>query len=127
MCNILQHANSEDALPDDRLSLEGGISSSDLGELDCGSLLQEEGFPSMGSSAERLGCSKEEVEEETRQLDEFLLEDKQVEDFASSVLDAISCWHYTVQAFLSSAGTVRLSLTACPHCPQLRIPCSIVL
>ncbi|XP_038135098.1 pleckstrin homology domain-containing family G member 3-like [Cyprinodon tularosa] len=74
----LQHANSEDALPDDRLSLEGGISSSDLGELDCGSLLQEEGFPSMGSSAERLGCSKEEVVEEMRQLDEFLLEDKQV-------------------------------------------------
>ncbi|GLD73907.1 kunitz-type protease inhibitor 1-like protein [Lates japonicus] len=44
-----------------------------------------------------------------QQADEILLEDEQVDDFASSVAGAISCWHYRVQAFLSLPGAVRLS------------------
>ncbi|XP_069544168.1 pleckstrin homology domain-containing family G member 3 [Brachyistius frenatus] len=59
---------------------------------------EEEELGSRKDSLERLMCSEEEED------DEFL-EEEQVEDFASSVLAAISCWHDTVQAFLSSTGT----------------------
>lgn len=79
------------------------LDSSSLGESDCD---QEE--VGDGKESHELMCSDEEDDEEEEE-GEFLLKDEQVEDFASSVLAAISCWHYTVQAFLSSAGTVRLS------------------
>lgn len=68
---------------------------------------EEEGLSTRGEPLEQPMCSEE--EEDAGSLDEFLLEDEQVEDFASSMLAAISCWHYTVQAFLSSTGMVRLS------------------
>ncbi|KAM4713683.1 pleckstrin homology domain-containing family G member 3-like [Anableps anableps] len=83
VCDVPQHAVSEDALPDDRHSLQGAMSSSStlgsssLGELDVGELVQEEDFTSRGCSLERLVCSEEDVEEEGGRLDEFLLEDEQ--------------------------------------------------
>ncbi|XP_039454498.1 pleckstrin homology domain-containing family G member 3 isoform X4 [Oreochromis aureus] len=85
---------------DDRRSLRAAVSSSMLGD----SVTEEEAeLGSRKDSLERLLCSVE--EEEVGQLDDALLEDEQVDDFASSVLAAISCWHVTVQAFLSAAGT----------------------
>ncbi|MEQ2196404.1 hypothetical protein XENOCAPTIV_025327, partial [Xenoophorus captivus] len=98
------------------------LGSSNLGESDVDVHVHEEDFTSRGCSLERLVCSEEELEEETGRLDEFLIADEQVEDFASSVLAAISCWHYTVQAFLSSARTVRLSAASLVlMVPQLRL------
>lgn len=97
VCDVLQCS-------DDRRSLRAAVSSSMLGD----SVTEEEAeLGSRKDSLERLLCSVE--EEEVGQLDDALLEDEQVDDFASSVLAAISCWHVTVQAFLSAAGTVRLS------------------
>ncbi|XP_038583491.1 pleckstrin homology domain-containing family G member 3 isoform X2 [Micropterus salmoides] len=43
---------------------------------------------------------------EDSESDEILLEDDQVDDFASSVLAAISCWHYGAQALLSTGVTM---------------------
>ncbi|XP_055362623.1 pleckstrin homology domain-containing family G member 3 [Betta splendens] len=64
-------------------------------------------------SLEPLICSDEEEgtisvqrhQTEESELDELLLEDKQVDDFASSLLAAIPCWHFRVQTFLSIPGT----------------------
>ncbi|KAG7233565.1 hypothetical protein INR49_006840 [Caranx melampygus] len=86
---------------------------------------EEEELGSRKDSLEQLLCSEEEEEEEEEEEagrlcplqsqtedsdpDDILLEDEQVDDFASSVLAAISCWHFRVQAFLSSSVTVRLS------------------
>lgn len=119
MCDVLQHSDSEGVLVGDRRSLQPAVSSSTLGssslgesEADRAAQDEEEEGEELGSrkdSLERLMCSEEEEDDEAGRLDEVLLEDEQVEDFASSVLAAISCWHYTVQAFLSSTGTVRLS------------------
>lgn len=44
-------------------------------------------------------------------------EDGELEDdFASSLLAAISCWHFRVQAFLSTTGAVRLSAASLDSC-----------
>lgn len=44
--------------------------------------------------------------------DDLLMGDDQVADFASSVLAAISCWHYRARALLSTHfTTVRVSAT----------------
>uniref|UniRef100_A0A3Q4GAA5 Pleckstrin homology and RhoGEF domain containing G3 n=1 Tax=Neolamprologus brichardi TaxID=32507 RepID=A0A3Q4GAA5_NEOBR len=103
MCNdqfcFLSRANQTNP---EKCSLRAAVSSSMLGEF----VTEEEAeLGSRKDSLERLLCSVEEA----GQLDDALLEDKQVDDFASSVLAAISCWHVTVQAFFSAAGTVRLS------------------
>lgn len=43
-------------------------------------------------------------------LDDIMIEDDRVADFASSMLAAISCWHYRARALLSmEVTTVRLS------------------
>lgn len=85
------------------------LASSSLGESEVDRLALEEELEeelcSRKDSLERLVGSEEEEEE-------FVLEDEQVDDFASSVLAAISCWQNTVQAFLSSAGMVRLSASS---------------
>lgn len=109
MFDVLQHSDSEGASPGERRGRE-----------------EEEELGSRKDSLERLICSEEEEEEEAGRLspqqshqtpaedsepDEILLED-QVDDFASSVLAAISSWHYRAQALLSTGVTlvtVRLS------------------
>lgn len=56
---------------------------------------------------------KKKVEEEGESYTEdVLMGDDQVADFASSVLAAISCWHYRARALLSTHfTTVRVSAT----------------
>lgn len=115
VCDVLQHSDSEGMLPGKRRSLQLESETDRPAE-------EEEELSNRKNSLERLICSEEEEEEEAGRLspqhshqtedsepDEILLEDEQVDDFASSVLAAISCWHYRVQAFLSTTGTVSLS------------------
>lgn len=93
LCDVLQHSGSEAVI---------------------------QGQPTTGSEADRAaeveedeagGLSHQTVADDS-DPDQNLLEDDQVDDFASSLLAAISCWHYRAQ-FLLSAGvtvvTVRLS------------------
>ncbi|XP_076129198.1 pleckstrin homology domain-containing family G member 3-like isoform X2 [Alosa pseudoharengus] len=47
----------------------------------------------------------EDVFEEGSDPDEIVMEDNQVADFASSMLEAISCWHTRARALLSLGGT----------------------
>ncbi|XP_070705936.1 pleckstrin homology domain-containing family G member 3 [Pempheris klunzingeri] len=83
---------------------------------------EEEEHGGRKDSLERLICSEEEegrltpqwshqTQAEGSEPDEILLEDDQVEDFASSVLAAISCWHLRAQVLLS-AGVTMVTLTA---------------
>lgn len=66
---------------------------------------EEEELSSRKDSLERLSCSEDEAgglsPQQSHQDSEL---DEQVDDFASSVLAAISCWHYRV-----TMVTVRLS------------------
>ncbi|XP_056261484.1 pleckstrin homology domain-containing family G member 3-like [Seriola aureovittata] len=112
---ILKHSDSEGVLPGERRSLQPAVSCSTLGS-DRPAEEEGEELGSRKDSLERLMCSEEEEEAERlspqrshqtedSDPDEILLEDDQVDDFASSVLAAISCWHYRVQAFLSSSVT----------------------
>lgn len=62
-----------------------------------------------GSDEPGLPASKVEKEWES-DSDDILMEDDQMDDFASSMLAAISSWHYRVRALLSNQTTmVRLS------------------
>lgn len=59
-----------------------------------------------------LELEKAEEEEEESYTEDILMGDDQVADFASSVLAAISCWHYRARALLSTHfTTVRVSDT----------------
>ncbi|XP_069028708.1 pleckstrin homology domain-containing family G member 3 isoform X2 [Embiotoca jacksoni] len=93
---VLELSGGGGALPGD--SSRGGSEADRTAEEEEDEEEEEEELGSRKDSLERLMCSEEEED------DEFL-EEEQVEDFASSVLAAISCWHDTVQAFLSSTGT----------------------
>lgn len=65
--------------------------------------------------------TKEEEDEGESYKEDILMGDDQVADFASSVLAAISCWHYRAKALLSTHfTTVRVSAT---H--EFPISCSI--
>lgn len=56
--------------------------------------------------------NEDEAEGEESDSDDILMEDNQVADFASSMLAAISCWHYRARALLSmDFTTVRFSAT----------------
>lgn len=83
----------------------------------------------LGSSPSEGGLELEEAKEEEDEeegesyKEDVLMEDDQVADFASSVLAAISCWHYKARALLSTHfTTVRVSAT---H--GFPISCSILL
>ncbi|XP_040920663.1 LOW QUALITY PROTEIN: pleckstrin homology domain-containing family G member 3-like [Toxotes jaculatrix] len=120
----IKRSDREGVLPGERRSLQpavsGAVVGSSLDESDADRPgEEEEELSSRKSSLERLICSEEEEEEEeagrlspqrSHQMedsepDDVLLEEDQVDDFASSVLAAISCWHYRVQAFLSTTVT----------------------
>ncbi|XP_061563504.1 pleckstrin homology domain-containing family G member 3-like [Cololabis saira] len=103
-CHVVTFlSNINNAHSDGEGELAPGISSSTLGSSSLGEsevdqeLEEEELYGRKDSLDPAMGSEGEE--------EEFLLEDEQVDDFASSVLAAISCWHHTVQVFLSSAGT----------------------
>lgn len=64
-----------------------------------------------GLHLEKAEEAKDEEGEESYKED-ILMGDDQVADFASSVLAAISCWHYRARALLSThSTTVRVSAT----------------
>ena len=74
-----------------------------------------------GEGEEWLICSEEEEEEEESlslqrlrqagdsELDDIVLEDDQEDDFTSSMLAALDCWHRRFQNCPSTSVTVRLS------------------
>nr|XP_015206214.1 PREDICTED: pleckstrin homology domain-containing family G member 3 isoform X2 [Lepisosteus oculatus] len=124
---LLKHSDSEGALQEDRDSLHVGpsVSNSSLGE-------PEAERPSMEDDEERtdceeLGLSKDSLEQlipsdseepsQETQLsfggaeegenmeDGILMGEDQVADFASSMLAAISCWHYRARALLFARYT----------------------
>lgn len=69
-----------------------------------------------GSSPSEGGLEEAKEEEDEEEGDSYkedvLMGDDQVADFASSVLAAISCWHYKARALLSTHfTTVRVSAT----------------
>ncbi|KAK2855786.1 hypothetical protein Q5P01_004521 [Channa striata] len=90
--DISKLSDSEDVLPGERHPLQPTISSSTLGS-------------SLDEAEVYHPTEEEEEEEQDSDTEQVLLEREQVDDFTSSVLAAISCWHLTVQAFLSSTGT----------------------
>ncbi|XP_019908996.2 pleckstrin homology domain-containing family G member 3 isoform X1 [Esox lucius] len=129
---ILKHADSEGTLPDEPSPIHAAASVSTLdssvgeSEVDRPSLEEDVGEdvgeeedterrqdpvertcpsdgeePSTGppSHSDRATAGKE------SDSDDILMEEDQVEDFASSMLAAISCWHYRAQALLSAGGT----------------------
>lgn len=142
---MLQHADSDGALLGDRCSLQPATSvstlASTLGKPHAERPCLEDLIPRKDSveqlsptdsdlkldslPSERgleLENAEEEEEEEGKNYKEVvLMGDDQVADFASSVLAAISCWHYRARALLSTHfTTVRVSAT---H--RFPISCSI--
>ncbi|MGH0166446.1 UNVERIFIED_CONTAM: hypothetical protein FKN15_051100 [Acipenser sinensis] len=126
-----QHAESEGALQADSGSLQAGASvgtlASSLGESEAERPSMEEDeeeadYEELGlskESLERLNPSDSEMpsqgvelpafraEEGEDEEDEILMGDDQVADFASSMLAAISCWHYRARALLSARFTTN--------------------
>ncbi|XP_064809979.1 pleckstrin homology domain-containing family G member 3-like [Oncorhynchus masou masou] len=115
---ILKHADSEGALLGDRRSLQPSASVSMLGsspgkpkaERPSVQEDQEELCPSDGEdprpgSPPLQGGTEQEEEKGEMNMDDILMEDDQVADFASSMLAAISCWHYRARALLSARFT----------------------
>ncbi|XP_030626757.1 pleckstrin homology domain-containing family G member 3 [Chanos chanos] len=128
---LLKHADSEGAIPGDVRPLQSAASVSTLGsslgepEAERPSLEEEESLerlcpsdleeppPESPASKDRLNQEVEEEEEEEEEdreesdSDDILMEDDQVADFASSMLAAISCWHYRARALLSMGFTTN--------------------
>lgn len=121
-----QHSDSDGALPADTRPLEATASVSTLGsnisdsdrpavDKDCPEALipsdNEEQACSLTSIKRSLN-QEDEAEGEGSESDDILMEDNQVADFASTMLAAISCWHYKARALLSMGfPTVRFSTT----------------
>ncbi|KAM9341011.1 pleckstrin homology domain-containing family G member 3-like [Symphorus nematophorus] len=124
------HADSEGALLGERCSLQPATSvstlTSSLGEPQAErpcvedliprrdsveQLSPTDSDPKLGSSPSEGGLELEEAKEEDEEEEEesykedILMGDDQVADFASSVLAAISCWHFKARALLSTHFT----------------------
>ncbi|XP_063353750.1 pleckstrin homology domain-containing family G member 3 [Pelmatolapia mariae] len=134
---VLKHADSEGALLGARCSLQPATSvstlTSSLGEPQAESPCVEDlmlrrdsleelsptdrdpkqGFlPSEGGLEPEKAVEEEDVEDGESYKEDILMGDDQVADFASSVLAAISCWHYRARSLLSTHfTTVRVSAT----------------
>ncbi|XP_060918582.1 pleckstrin homology domain-containing family G member 3 [Labrus mixtus] len=129
---VLKHADSEGALLGERCSLQPATSVStlafSLGELQAESpcvgdlnpradsleqLSPADSNPKLGPSPSKGDLEQEKAEEPNEEEEEegenykedLLMGDDQVADFASSVLAAISCWHYRARALLSTHFT----------------------
>lgn len=153
----LQHADSEGALLGERCSLQPAASvgtlTSCLAEPQADrpclkdfvspsdsleQLSSADSDPKVGSSPTEGRPEQEDLEEEEEEgesyKEDILMGDDQVADFASSVLAAISCWHYKAKALLSTHfTTVRVCAThgfptscfippAHRHCLTLSLP-----
>ncbi|XP_013867207.1 pleckstrin homology domain-containing family G member 3 isoform X1 [Austrofundulus limnaeus] len=117
---VLKHADSEGALLGDRCSLQPATSvstlASSLGDPESERLCVEDFIP-RGDSLEQLNSAESDpklpsspsevgLEQEGESCKEdVLMEGDQVADFASSVLAAISCWHYRARALLPAHFT----------------------
>ncbi|XP_069580366.1 pleckstrin homology domain-containing family G member 3 [Brachyistius frenatus] len=133
---VLKHADSEGALLEDRCYLQSATSvstlTSSLGEPQADRPCVEDLIPRMdsleqlsptdidpklGSSPSEGGLQQQEEEEEEEEEEgesypeDILMGDDQVADFASSVLAAISCWHYRARALLSTHFTTDDQIT----------------
>ncbi|XP_023658051.2 pleckstrin homology domain-containing family G member 3 isoform X1 [Paramormyrops kingsleyae] len=122
---ILKHADSEGALQADRRSLQARASVSTLGssqgepEAERPSVEDDDEEPGVQKdSFERLSpsdseeprpgappCERVAQEDWENNEDDILMGDDQVADFASSMLAAISCWHYRAKALLFARFT----------------------
>ncbi|KAG7466340.1 hypothetical protein MATL_G00163680 [Megalops atlanticus] len=126
---ILKHADSEGALQSHRRSLQAGASvstlGSSLGEPEAERPSVEDDDEELGQRKDSLeqlspsdseeprpgtppcegGAEQEEEEEGESDKDDILMGDDQVADFASSMLAAISCWHYRARALLFARFT----------------------
>lgn len=125
LCDLMpQHADSEGALSADMRPLEATSSVNSLGSSDSERPALEEDCLEhfIPSDSEDPACSvpsvksrliqEQETEGEGSESDDILMEDTQVADFASSMLAAISCWHYRAKALLSMGfPTVRFFTT----------------
>lgn len=116
----LQHADSEGTLLGDRSSLQPASSVSTLSPCLDEPQGERPGVEDLRNSLERLnaadidsspregevGLQQENAIEEGESFKEdVLMGDDQVADFASSVLAAISCWHFRARALLSTHFT----------------------
>ncbi|XP_026008302.1 pleckstrin homology domain-containing family G member 3-like isoform X1 [Astatotilapia calliptera] len=127
---VLKHADSEGALLGARCSLQPATSvstlTSSLGEpqaerpcvedlmLRRDSLEElsptdrdpKQGYlPSEGGLEPEKAVEEQDVEDGESYKEDILMGDDQVADFASSVLAAISCWHYRARSLLSTHST----------------------
>lgn len=69
-------------------------------------------LPSEGGLEPEKAVEEQDVEDGESYKEDILMGDDQVADFASSVLAAISCWHYRARSLLSTHfTTVRVSAT----------------
>lgn len=122
-----QHSDSDGVLPRERFSLPPATSGSTRGssQAECDQAEEEEELGSKKDSLERLKCSEDEdkaegLSHQDRQPDE------QVEDFASSVLAAISCWHYRVTMVMLRLSVCLLYIFIFPPTFELSLhPSSI--
>ncbi|XP_036438288.1 pleckstrin homology domain-containing family G member 3 isoform X2 [Colossoma macropomum] len=108
---VLKHADSEEELAADRPPLQATASISSLGssigepEAQKFSLSPSDGEEAPDSPTAKPTLFKQDEEGEESGSDDILMEDDQVADFASSMLAAISCWHYRARALLSAGFT----------------------
>ncbi|XP_026147386.1 pleckstrin homology domain-containing family G member 3 isoform X2 [Carassius auratus] len=121
---ILKHSDSEGALAADGWPLQATASDSSLGLCKSSAekpVAQDEYSPealipsdyeepiraSPSLKARLMQENGDEAEGEGSDSDDILMEDNQVADFASSMLAAISCWHYRARALLSMDFTME--------------------
>ncbi|KAL0965079.1 hypothetical protein UPYG_G00276510 [Umbra pygmaea] len=123
----LKHADSEGTLADDQHPIHASASISTLAsstgesEAERPSVEEEEveGMELRAESPERIipsDCEKPRTVSPSHEdaalqgnesdSDDVLIEEDQVEDFARSMLAAISCWHYRARALLSTGVTM---------------------
>ncbi|XP_043076078.1 pleckstrin homology domain-containing family G member 3 isoform X2 [Puntigrus tetrazona] len=121
---ILKHSDSEGALAADRWPLQATASISTLGLCESSDekpVAQDEYSPealipsdneeliraSPSLKARLMQENGDKAEGEGSDSDDILMEDNQVADFASSMLAAISCWHYRARALLTMDFTME--------------------
>ncbi|ROL45127.1 Pleckstrin homology domain-containing family G member 3 [Anabarilius grahami] len=119
-----KHSDSEGTLPADKRPLQATSSVSSLGlcessaekpvaqeEYSLEGLIPSDNEEPVHSSPSLKGRlmqdNEDEAEGEESDSDDILMEDNQVADFASSMLAAISCWHYRARALLSMDFTME--------------------
>ncbi|XP_073673059.1 pleckstrin homology domain-containing family G member 3 [Garra rufa] len=121
---ILKHSDSEEALAAEKWPVQATASVSTLGLCESSAekpVAQKEYSPealipsyneepvrsSPPLKARLMQEDGDETEGEGSGSDDILMEDNQVADFASSMLAAISCWHYRARALLSMDFTTE--------------------